>query len=86
MTNDTASHDTQPIDQLRFEDAMRALESVVQRLESGDVPLDQAVSLYERGVALRKHCEKHLVNAEQRIEKLALGANGIQAENLDPQA
>ncbi|OZA92561.1 exodeoxyribonuclease VII small subunit [Altererythrobacter sp. H2] len=61
---------------LSFEDALRALEEVVRKLESGEVPLDQSIDLYERGEALRKHCQARLDAAQARIEKIVTGANG----------
>lgn len=61
---------------LSFEDALRALEDVVRKLESGDVPLDDSISLYERGEELRKHCQARLDAAQQRIEKIVTGPDG----------
>ncbi len=61
---------------LSFEDALRALESIVRRLESGDVPLDESISLYSQGEALRKQCTQRLADAEARIQKLTLDASG----------
>jgi exodeoxyribonuclease VII small subunit len=70
--------DSQPneIAALSFEDALRALEDVVRRLESGDVPLDESISLYERGEALRAHCQARLDAAQARIEKIVAGPDG----------
>lgn len=62
--------------QLSFEDALRALESIVRRLESGDVPLDESISLYSQGEELRKRCLERLQAAEARISKLTLDASG----------
>ncbi len=61
---------------LSFEDAMKALEQIVDRLESGDAPLEESITLYERGAALRAHCEKKLRDAELRVEKIVQGAGG----------
>ncbi|MXO71692.1 exodeoxyribonuclease VII small subunit [Alteraurantiacibacter buctensis] len=61
---------------LSFEDALRALEDVVRRLESGEVPLDESISLYERGEALRAHCQARLDAAQARIEKIVAGPDG----------
>lgn len=61
---------------LSFEDALRALEDVVRKLESGEVPLDQSIDLYERGEALRKHCQARLDAAQARIDKIVTGAAG----------
>lgn len=62
--------------QLSFEDALRALESIVRRLENGDVPLDESISLYAQGEELRKRCLERLQAAEARISKLTLDASG----------
>lgn len=62
--------------ELSFEDALRALEEVVRKLESGEVPLDDSITLYERGEALRKLCQARLDAAQARIEKIVAGADG----------
>lgn len=62
--------------QLSFEEALRELESIVQRLERGDVALDESIALYARGEALRAQCQKRLADADARIEKLTLDAAG----------
>jgi exodeoxyribonuclease VII small subunit len=64
------------ISALSFEDALRALEDVVRKLESGEVPLDDSISLYERGEALRKHCQARLDAAQARIERIVAGPDG----------
>ena len=64
---------------MSFETALRALEDVVRRLESGDVPLDESISLYERGEALRRHCQSRIDAAQARIEKIVVGADGVPA-------
>jgi exodeoxyribonuclease VII small subunit len=61
---------------LSFEEALKTLEDVVRRLESGDVPLDQSIALYERGEALRLHCQARLDAAQARIEKIVAGPEG----------
>ena len=53
---------------MSFEDAMKALETVVRQLESGDVPLERSIELYERGAALKAHCEEKLKAAEEKVE------------------
>lgn len=62
--------------QMSFEDALRALEDVVRRLESGEVPLEESITLYERGEALRRHCQARLDAAHARIEKIVAGPDG----------
>jgi len=68
---------------LSFEDALRALEDIVRKLESGEVPLDATMDLYERGEKLRKHCQARLDAAQLRIEKIVAGADG-QAAGTTP--
>lgn len=67
------------ISTMSFEDALRALEDVVRRLESGEVPLDDSISLYERGEALRKHCQARLDAAQARIERIVAAPDGSAA-------
>ncbi len=59
-----------------FEQALAELETVVDTLEKGAVPLEESIAIYARGEALKKRCEELLKSAEQRIEKITLGANG----------
>jgi exodeoxyribonuclease VII small subunit len=71
--------DRTDIPAMSFEDALRALEDVVRRLESGEVPLDDSISLYERGETLRKHCQARLDAAQARIERIVAGPDGNAA-------
>ena len=64
------------ISAMSFEDALRALEDVVRRLESGEVALDDSITLYERGEELRKHCQARLDAAQARIERIVAGPDG----------
>ena len=66
-------------DTLSFEAALRELEEIVGRLESGDTPLDQAITLYERGSALRRQCAARLDAAQARIDAIRVGADGQAA-------
>ena len=59
-----------------FEAALAELEQFVDQLEKGTVALDESISLYERGEALKKRCDELLKNAEMRIEKITLSADG----------
>jgi exodeoxyribonuclease VII small subunit len=68
---------------MTFEDALRALEEVVRGLESGEVPLDATISLYERGEKLRAHCQARLDAAQARIEQVVAGSAG-QATGTTP--
>lgn len=61
---------------LPFEQALAELEAVVDKLEKGAVPLEESIAIYARGEALKTRCEALLKSAEQRIEKITLGANG----------
>ena len=65
-----------PVDKMSFEDAMKELESVVNRLESGDVPLEDSIKLYERGAALKAHCQKKLAEAEEKVAQITLDGDG----------
>jgi exodeoxyribonuclease VII small subunit len=64
------------ISSLSFEKALAALEDIVARLEAGKVDLEESIKIYERGEALRKHCETKLKEAEARIEKITLNPAG----------
>ena len=68
--------DQPDIASLSFEDALKELEGIVSRLESGDAALDESINLYTRGDALRTQCEKRLKDAQMRIEKITLGSDG----------
>ena len=61
---------------LSFEDALKRLETIVQRLESGEASLDESITLYTEGDKLRAQCEARLKDAQARIEKISLGADG----------
>jgi exodeoxyribonuclease VII small subunit len=65
-----------PIETLSFEQALAELEQIVARLESGQAPLDDSIQLYERGAALKAHCEQRLEAARLRVEKIVMGAGG----------
>lgn len=61
---------------MSFEKSLAALEEIVARLEGGKVDLEESIKIYERGEALRKHCEAKLKEAEARIEKITLDPQG----------
>ena len=75
------------IKDMTFEQALDQLESIVESLEQGNVPLDQSIAHYERGEALRNHCRKLLSAAEDRVEKIRLDSAGKPkgTEPLDPE-
>ena len=68
--------DARAIADMPFEDAMKELESIVSKLEKGDISLEDSIAAYERGESLKKRCEDLLKQAEARIEKIKLGADG----------
>ena len=71
--------DTRPIEELSFEEALRELEAIVSRLESGEAALQDAIDLYERGNQLRQRCKDRLDAAQARIEAIRLDAEGRPA-------
>jgi exodeoxyribonuclease VII small subunit len=66
----------QPVGELSFEAALAELEQVVARLEKGDVPLEESITLYARGAELRRHCEEKLKAAEARVAEITQGPGG----------
>ena len=68
--------DPKPVETLSFEEAMRELEQVVDRLVSGDAPLDASIALYERGAKLKAHCEARLKAAELKVAQIAEAPDG----------
>jgi exodeoxyribonuclease VII small subunit len=74
--------DATPVEQLSFEVALKELEDIVGRLEQGEVDLEDSIALYERGQALKAHCEAKLKAAEGRLEKIVGGGKGV--EPADP--
>ena len=71
------------IAKMPFEAALAELEAIVDRLEKGAVALEESIKLYERGEALKSHCDRLLKNAEMRIEKIALSPEG-KAKGVAP--
>jgi len=63
---------------LSFEQALAELERIVAELESGQAPLERSIEMYERGAALKAHCERRLDAARLRVEKIIVGAQGAQ--------
>lgn len=83
--NTSAAHgEAERIAQMSFEEALRALEGVVRQLESGEVPLDASISLYETGEKLRAACQARLDAASARIERIVAAGDGtLAARPLD---
>ena len=76
MAAKTKSDETVPPEALSFEAALKELEGIVARLEQGQVDLEDSIALYERGQALKAHCESKLKAAESRLDKIVLGDSG----------
>jgi exodeoxyribonuclease VII small subunit len=71
------------VSKLTFEQALDQLEKIVQALEQGDVELEESIKTYERGEALKKHCAQLLSAAEDKVEKIRVGADG-SAKGTEP--
>ena len=67
----------------KFEDAMKELEDIVKRLESGDMPLEESLKIFEKGVALSRFCFKKLEEAEKRVSILMKDEGGIKKEPFE---
>jgi exodeoxyribonuclease VII small subunit len=72
------------ITSMTFEESLMELESIVRGLESGKAPLEESISTYERGMELKKHCEKKLRDAQAKIDKIIVHEDGkISTKPLD---
>lgn len=80
MSAGKAQSDSEPLD---FEAAMRDLEQLVERLEHGDLPLEESLAAFERGVKLTRSCQTALKEAEQKVEILLKKAGEPQAEEFN---
>ena len=71
---------TEPADiaSLSFEQALAELEAIVQKLESGQAPLEESIAMYERGARLKAHCEQRLEAARLRVEKIVVSPQGAE--------
>ena len=78
-TSPPASPQVTEVASLSFEDALAELERIVRGLEGGQQRLDDAIAAYERGTALRRHCEAKLAEAEARVQAIVAGADGTLA-------
>ncbi len=80
-----AEADNNDVASMSFEQALDALEKIVDDLERGDVPLDKSIKIYERGEALKAHCDRLLKAAEDKVEKIRLSREGkpVGIEPLD---
>jgi exodeoxyribonuclease VII small subunit len=71
-----SSKNAATVESLSFETALAELETIVRDLETGKAALEDSISAYERGVALKKHCETKLREAHAKIEKITIGPDG----------
>lgn len=73
------------VDPISFEEALKELETIVRRLEEGKTSLEDAISSYERGAALRVYCEKKLKDARLRVEQIVVNTDGtLTTKSVDP--
>lgn len=79
--NDAAAQ--KPVESLSFEEALAELEGIVKALEGGQGRLEEAVNAYQRGAALRKHCEAKLAEAEMRVQAISEGPAGITLRDVE---
>ena len=79
----TVQKDTGPkISKMSFEEALNELEEIVRGIESGDTDLDAAIQAYERGAALKRHCDGKLREAEEKVSKIKLDVDGTVTEEV----
>ncbi len=76
MTTTEPTPDAPPVESLSFDEALAAFQQTVAALEAGGQPLEEALALYERGVALQAHCERLITDAELRVQQLVARAGG----------
>ena len=67
------------IQAMSFEQALKALDQIVQRLETGNVELEESIAIYTRGTQLKRHCELKLKTASEKVEKIVVGPDGAAA-------
>ena len=79
-TNIMADAKDKSVDKMSFEDALSELEGIVKQLEAGEVELEKSIAIYERGAALKAHCESRLKSAELKVEQIVQGAGGVTTE------
>ena len=78
--------DPKPVSSMSFEDALAELETIVRSLETGQAALGDSIAAYERGTALKKHCDMMLRDAREKIEKITVGENGTLSSQPFEQA
>ena len=72
------------IEKLSFEEALKELDSIVHKMETGDIKLSDSVAFYERGVNLKKHCEKILADSKLKVDKVQIDSNKSSDVKLEP--
>jgi len=82
--NDTKGEAPADLAGISFEDALRELETIVSSLERGDVSLDDAITAFERGTALKAHCQSRLEEARMKVEQIRLPADGSPPTDSTP--
>jgi exodeoxyribonuclease VII small subunit len=78
--NTMADAKDKSVEKMSFEDALAELEGIVKQLEAGEVELEKSIAIYERGAALKAHCESRLKSAELKVEQIVQGASGVTTE------
>ncbi len=84
--SDDATHIPEEIQAMSFEEALEALEEIVQQLDSGQVSLEDSIDIYTRGTYLKRHCEAKLRSAKERVDKIVVGPGGtvgVEPADLD---
>lgn len=71
---------SKPVEKMSFEEALAELEGIVRQLEAGEVELEKSIAIYERGAALKAHCDARLKSAELKVDQIVQGANGPATE------
>ena len=82
--NDSQAQQATDLAKISFEDALRELEGIVASLERGDVSLDDAIAAFERGTALKAHCQARLEEARMKVEQIRLPADGTPPSDATP--
>ena len=80
MSRDAPDPATPNLEKLSFEQALGELEKIVAQMERGDVALEDSIALYQRGAALKAHCEAKLKDAQLKVEQIVLGPDGARSE------
>ena len=80
MSRDASDPAPPNLDKLSFEQALAELEKIVAQMERGDVALEDSIALYQRGAALKAHCEAKLKDAQLKVEQIVLGPDGARSE------